>query len=335
MLIMSLKDSIRFIFHKHRQKVEDTKKKGWNGLSVFIFSDNAHSEPIQFRINYFIIIFLSVFVFFLPLISLGIYIKRQVDKKEEIESVEMRHRLLELSMRKTQDKRKIISNIEKQLSDFHENFLFQNTELSTSISLENILKTTRSIQEKQNKKAYPSSEPHRSRYELKYLIPMKRVMGELINYRIPFTFRPIWNRITIYHITPRGWGLAGGVGHVTSLYGNRKNPMESGSEFHSGIDFAYKEGTPIIATAPGYIIRAVKLIKSGYGKHVVIHHGFGFTSLYAHCKEVTVDEGDFVERGDIIALLGKTGRTTGHHLHYEIQIGYDKPTNPLPYVKLK
>ena len=300
-------------------------------MSVLIFPESAHSEPIRFRINYFILLFLGCLLVFLPLLSIGLYIGNYWDSTEDAHKLETRYHLLEMSMGLTLEKKKLFDKIEKQLIHFHNKFSFQN-----KFSLEELIAATIPPQ-RQQPDALRKNKPglHRSRYELEFLVPLRSKMKELISRQLPFIFRPIWNRLTIYHLTPRGWALLGGVGHVTSLYGSRENPIEPGKEFHSGVDFAFAAGTPIIATAPGYVIRAVHTPESGYGKYVRIHHGFGFTSLYAHCKELNVEEGEFIERGQTIAYIGSTGRTTGDHLHYEIQLGLDAATNPLPYVKLK
>lgn len=296
-----------------------------------IFFESAHSELIRFRINYFILLFLACLFLSLPLLSLGLFMEDHWNSREDTRNLETRYHLLEISMGLTLEKKELFDTIEKQLVHFHNEFSSQK-----EFSLRELLARTAPLQ-KQGLAEPAKNQPglHRSRYELKFLIPLALKMKTLVKDQLPFILGPIWNRLAVYHITPKNWTLLGGVGHVTSLYGNRRNPIEPGTEFHSGIDFAYTEGTPIIATAPGYVIRAVEKVESGYGKYVRIHHGFGFTSLYAHCKELKVKEGDFVERGQVIASIGRTGRTTGDHLHYEIQLGLDKALNPIPFVKLK
>ena len=296
-----------------------------------IFPESGHSEPLRFRINYFILLFAAALLISLPLLSLGLHLERYWGTSEDARKLETRYHLLEISMGLTLEKKQLFAELEKQLLHFHKEFSSQN-----KISLSELIAATAPFP-KQESNVLAKSKPglHRSRYELEFLVPLRAKMKELVSRQLPFIFRPIWNRLTIYHLTPRGWTLIGGVGHVTSLYGDRENPIEGGSEFHSGVDFAYSEGTPITAAAPGYVIRAVRTPESGYGKYVRIHHGFGFTSLYAHCKGLNVEEGEFVERGQTIAYIGRTGRTTGDHLHYEIQLGLDAAADPLPYVKLK
>lgn len=100
----------------------------------------------------------------------------------------------------------------------------------------------------------------------------------------------------------------------------RFHPASPRRRAHRGIDLAADEGTPIRATAPGRVIQAGWGLR-GYGKWVVIDHGNGYTSVYAHCSEVLVDRGFVVQRGDVIAEVGDTGRATGPHLHFEIRRG--------------
>jgi len=113
---------------------------------------------------------------------------------------------------------------------------------------------------------------------------------------------------------PTGWPAQG---IITSNYGWRSNPYGWGREFHDGIDIAAPIGTPIQATADG-VVRFVGW-KSGYGRTVVVRHGFGFETMYAHNSRIFVNAGDEVSRGDVIASMGSTGRSTGSHVHYEVR----------------
>ena len=106
-------------------------------------------------------------------------------------------------------------------------------------------------------------------------------------------------------------------GIFTSGYGSRRNPFGAGTEFHEGIDIANKTGTKILSAGDGLVTFAG--VKSGWGRMVLINHGYGYVSLYAHCSTINVLEGQNVSRGEVIATCGSTGRTTGPHLHYGIQ----------------
>ncbi len=98
---------------------------------------------------------------------------------------------------------------------------------------------------------------------------------------------------------------------------------------HDGIDIAAPEGTPIHAAGEGTVIFAGE--QSGYGSIVIVKHEGGLVTLYAHASKVLVDEGARVRRGEAIARVGQTGRTTGPHLHFEVRDG-TRPRNPLLYL---
>ena len=99
---------------------------------------------------------------------------------------------------------------------------------------------------------------------------------------------------------------------------------------HHGIDIAASWGTPIYAVAPGRVVKVVKLTWS-YGWYLVIDHGYGFETLYAHCSQFAVGVGERVDRGQVIAWMGSTGRSTGSHLHFEVH-NYGQAVNPLYYL---
>lgn len=117
---------------------------------------------------------------------------------------------------------------------------------------------------------------------------------------------------------------------VTSEFGYRKNPTGEGMEGHTGIDLGLSLGSDIKAVKDGKVL-FVRYKLTGYGYHVAIDHGGGLVTLYAHCSEILVTEGQIVSAGDIIAKSGNTGRSTGPHLHFEvIQDGI--PQNPRNYL---
>jgi len=114
---------------------------------------------------------------------------------------------------------------------------------------------------------------------------------------------------------------------VSSGYGQREDPIDGSSRFHTGVDIAAQEGSPILAAAPGVVRRAGK--RGGYGNAVEIDNGGGTSTLYGHARALAVKEGDRVEKGQPIAFVGHTGRATGSHLHFEVRKD-GKPTNPDP-----
>ncbi len=130
----------------------------------------------------------------------------------------------------------------------------------------------------------------------------------------------------IYLATPKGWPLQG---RITSEFGKRENLNHGGMENHTGIDISAPKGTEIKATADGIV--SFSGWSQGNGNLVVIEHGMGYTTLYAHNSKNLVTEGQRVKRGDVIALVGATGRATGPHLHYEVWLK-GVPQNPMRYI---
>ncbi len=116
---------------------------------------------------------------------------------------------------------------------------------------------------------------------------------------------------------------------VTSPYGYRIHPVTGKSRFHAGIDIGAAYGTNIVASDAGVVIVA-GYNAGGYGNYVVINHGGGYTTLYAHCSSLNVSRGQSVSRGQVIAKCGSTGMSTGPHIHYEVQLN-GKTTNPMQY----
>ncbi|MGB1480685.1 MAG: peptidoglycan DD-metalloendopeptidase family protein [Flavobacteriales bacterium] len=100
-------------------------------------------------------------------------------------------------------------------------------------------------------------------------------------------------------------------------WGYRIHPIYKVRKFHYGMDFSAPEGTEIFATGDGVVVK-VKRLYNGYGRHVVIRHGFGYETLYAHMSKSIVRKGDRVKRGQVIGLVGSTGTSTSAHLHYEV-----------------
>lgn len=105
--------------------------------------------------------------------------------------------------------------------------------------------------------------------------------------------------------------------HMASGFGYRSDPFTKIRKFHAGMDFSAKTGTPIYATGDGIVDRADNRA-SGYGNHIVIKHGYGYETLYAHLSKYKVKKGARVKRGDIIGYVGSTGRSEAPHLHYEV-----------------
>ena len=121
-------------------------------------------------------------------------------------------------------------------------------------------------------------------------------------------------------------------GPIASGYGYRNHPILKRQILHSGIDIAAPNGTPIKAPAAGEVIYDGWL--RGYGRVVVLDHGRGYSTLYAHLSASLVKEGQVIKNGATIAKVGKTGNTTGYHLHFEVRV-YGTPENPIRFLKRK
>lgn len=119
-------------------------------------------------------------------------------------------------------------------------------------------------------------------------------------------------------------------GRITSPMGWRNDPLKpSRRQYHTGIDLAASMRSPVMATGAGTVL--LSTFYGGYGYTVIIDHGYGLTTLYAHNAKLLVKKGDSVFRGDVIALSGMSGRSTGPHVHYEIRLK-DIPKDPLSYI---
>ncbi len=116
---------------------------------------------------------------------------------------------------------------------------------------------------------------------------------------------------------------------ISDFYGFRKDPMSRARTMHQGIDFAGPIGTPVYSTGDGVVIEADYSF-SGYGNQVIVDHGFGYKTRYAHLHKINVKVGDKVERAEMVGSLGSSGKSTGPHLHYEVMVR-NNPVNPINY----
>jgi murein DD-endopeptidase MepM/ murein hydrolase activator NlpD len=114
-----------------------------------------------------------------------------------------------------------------------------------------------------------------------------------------------------------------------SSFGIRYHPILKVVRLHEGIDLTAKRGTPIYATADGTVIQA-GYRAGGFGKKILLDHGFGYSTLYGHCDEVLVVPGQFVKRGEVIGKVGSTGLSKSPHLHYEVHVN-GRPVDPINY----
>ena len=115
---------------------------------------------------------------------------------------------------------------------------------------------------------------------------------------------------------------------MASGYGYRRDPIYGTTRFHAGMDFSCDIGTPVYATGDGTVVWSDW--RSGYGNLIEINHGYNYTTRYAHLSRIDVSNGQHVKRGDLIGLVGNTGKSTGPHLHYEVRFR-GEPQNPVNY----
>jgi len=134
-------------------------------------------------------------------------------------------------------------------------------------------------------------------------------------------------RREMYDLTPNIWPVNGKMG---SQYGARLDPFDSSSEMHMGLDIMAAVGSAVKAPAAGTVKLAQR--ESDYGNLIVIDHGNGLTTRYAHLQSFAVYVGQQVTKGQMIGRVGMTGRTTGPHLHYEVRLN-DRPMNPRTYLR--
>jgi murein DD-endopeptidase MepM/ murein hydrolase activator NlpD len=125
---------------------------------------------------------------------------------------------------------------------------------------------------------------------------------------------------------PMHWPVAG---RITSPFGERKNPLGAGDDFHPGLDIAADAGTPIAAAAAGRVVSAGP--DAGYGNLIVVDDGNGVTTRYAHCSQIFARVGDTVAAGETIGAVGSTGNSTGPHLHFEVRVN-DNPVDPTHFL---
>jgi murein DD-endopeptidase MepM/ murein hydrolase activator NlpD len=121
------------------------------------------------------------------------------------------------------------------------------------------------------------------------------------------------------------------LSNFTSGFGVRTDPFRGRAAMHAGVDLAGPTGTPVYATADGMVDRA-EWNSGGYGNLVEIDHGHGIQTRYGHLSRYIVASGQHVKRGDLIAYMGSTGRSTGSHLHYEVRLD-GKAVNPIPFMQ--
>jgi septal ring factor EnvC (AmiA/AmiB activator) len=127
--------------------------------------------------------------------------------------------------------------------------------------------------------------------------------------------------------TPTLWPV---IGHLTGTFGERMDPFSGEGAFHTGVDISSQYGDAVRVSADGVVLEADE--RSGYGRLVIVDHGFGLTTYYGHLSSFNVIAGQQLRRGDTIGNVGVSGRSTGPHVHYEVRIN-GAPVNPMRYLR--
>ncbi len=140
------------------------------------------------------------------------------------------------------------------------------------------------------------------------------------------------NRQVVAETTPSGRPILKGKGWTSSYFGMRIDPFTGKLAMHKGMDFAGKEGSKVIAAASGIVTWAGP--RSGYGNLIEIDHGNGYATRYGHNEKVLVKVGEKVNKGQVISLMGSTGRSTGPHVHFEV-LKNNRQINPARFVAAK
>lgn len=150
-----------------------------------------------------------------------------------------------------------------------------------------------------------------------------RELLEGIETRLRIVQNDVDKRNALAAATPSIWPAHG---WLTSTVGRRRDPINGDRDYHSGLDIAADHGSSVYATADGVVLQAAR--EGAYGHLVIVDHGYGLETRYGHLSAYKVKAGDPVKRGDVVGLVGSTGRSTGSHLHYEVRVN-GRLLNPL------
>ncbi len=290
---------------------------------IFISSKGNKRIDLHVRYEFLIIAALVLTVFFTIFIyNTTIFASHKVDQ----------NRLAQLS-RENKIVRQEITKIEKeffQLNMLMDSLKRYDKKLRTYASLEPINEDLRNMGIGGYSEDYGDEElPNRVRNNLTHLsqtldelLARSRLQKESFNNLLTHLEEKRYLRAHTPSIIPvQGWFISG--------FGYRIDPFTGQVRMHEGLDIAAPPGTPVISPADG-VVKSVRTRK-GFGLTLVVAHGYGFTTIYAHCQRIKVAVGARVKRGDIIAYVGNTGKSTGPHLHYEVRIA-GVPVNPINYM---
>ncbi len=322
---MNRKERWQYRLQGWKKRLQRRHEHGWKGVSILIYPHHAGS-PYRIRINYYALLFpLTLIALVIGLASLNLLQRYTIDQ-DRYEKLQTSEILLSNHHLVLEQKTRLLHRLEEQRNQLYR--------LSWNQRLDPELQDLLQLKRVEKKIVATGSrfdlDLERYRQYREHADLLLLAAGEA-------AVKSLWHRVHIYWITPKGWPVYPGTASISSGYGSRMDPFLKTvpGDFHGGVDFAAAPNTPIIATAPGTVIRAVDKNRGGFGLHVLIHHGLGYQTMYAHCNKILVKPGERVQKGQVIALIGRTGRATGNHLHYEVRFGLERPVDPVPYLSLK
>lgn len=298
-ILNKLYNSTYGIRHVFKSVVEAIKRKGNHERSILIFYDDEE-HGIRLPINNFMILFLVLVFSALIYTGYDAY-NRQKEAREFYNTLSAReaktYTLIE-------DYKKSLNRFSKALTEYN-----------------NIIKSISYIIDYNDMGTFNNNNESGN---------IEKMLGELDSYQKNIlSFMEVSPKI--HKEIPLGWPVAGG-GRISSGFGARLSPFNQEKSYHYGVDIAGPYGTPILAVADGTVTFAGW--RNGYGWFVLITHANGYQTAYGHNSKLLVDYGQKVKRGEKIALIGNTGRTTGIHCHFEIRVGGDHK-NPMPYLSAR
>lgn len=318
-------------YHKQKEKV------------TFKVVPHTSSEIFSLRISKRIIKFLAIF-FLISLLTLVGALHYYYKQYKVLSPYEKKNQQLKEKNKHLKEKLTKLSTEAKEIKQEFEKIKRENQKIKQMVDFETEIKekiSQRTPRKKENQLRQvsqavtnPQSASNRSNSE--ELIKQTKANLNLLKEKIPEKDKDLSklekdvNEYKNYLAScPRGWPVKDGEGRIVSTFGYRIHPILKKRMFHDGVDIGVWYRHKVVATGAGKVVFAGQ--KSGYGNVVIVDHGFNYRTLYAHNNRLLVDVGDRVVRGEPIALSGNTGRSTGPHVHYEVQYNRDT-VDPMKFI---
>ena len=295
-------------------------------ITIFLFPDGSN-RAVQFQIPRFLPL---VFIFILAFASVSM-----IWVLKDYRAMKARaHRVVQLTIENEQQKRQCIF-LADRISDVSEKL----NKLNEFDQILKVMVNQETSEENRNAPGVGGSDPTamdprlamagghkglvRSMHKALDDLDMQVAMGERQKAEL---HKFLESQKILLASTPSVWPTKG---WLSSRFGKRKSPFTDKTEFHKGIDISTRLNAPVVAPADG-MVSGVRWNR-GYGRMVILDHGYGIQTKYAHLQKALVKKGQYVKRGETIALVGTTGRSTGPHLHYEVHL--DKvAVDPMRYI---